>query len=297
MSRPFSKPPKTLDEQIQLLESRGMIITDREQAKFYLQHLNYYRLRAYWIFFESDTVGHKFQSGTRFQDVLDLYIFDREFRLLILDAIERIEVSVRSQWAYKLAHRHGTHAHLDRNLFDRRFWQKNLNDLTKEVNRSQEDFVQHFRNTYSETLPPVWVVCEVMSFGLLSRWFKTIKFAGTKAAIATTYNLRANFLESWLHHLSVEIRNNCAHHSRLWNREFTVVPTLITSPRQPLSSEFFGGSRKIYNSLVILLYLMDQIAPNHRWGRDLLDLINACPQPLSAMGFPSDWQSRNIWQR
>ncbi|WP_232309010.1 Abi family protein [Picosynechococcus sp. PCC 73109] len=273
-----------------------MLIKDTEQAKFYLQHLNYYRLRAYWLFFERNTRTHQFQTGTRFQDVLDLYIFDRELRLLILDAIERIEVSVRSQWAYYLAHRHGSHAHLDQNLFNRRFWQRNLNDLTKEVNRSEEDFVQHFQQTYSEALPPVWVVCEVMSFGLLSRWFKTIRFASTKAAIATAYNVRANFLESWLHHLAM-VRNTCVHHSRLWNREFTVVPTLITSPRQPLTNDFVSNSRKIYNSLVILLYLMDQIAPNHQWGEELLNHIKTCPQSLSAMDFPSDWESRQIWKR
>jgi abortive infection bacteriophage resistance protein len=296
MLRPFSKSPKTLEEQVSLLKARGMLIEEPEQAKFYLQHLNYYRLRAYWLFFEHDPTSHQFQPETRFQDVLDLYIFDRELRLLILDAIERIEVSLRSQWAYNLAHIYGSHAYLDRNLFDH-FWQRNLNDLTREVNRSQEDFVQHFQRTYSEPLPPVWVVCEVMSFGLLSRWFKTIRRASTKAKIATIYNLRANFLESWLHHLAM-IRNTCAHHSRLWNREFTVVPTLTTSPRQPLTNDFVSrDSRKIYNSLVILLYLMDQISPSHQWGKALFDLIKTCPQSLSVMDFPSDWESRQIWQR
>lgn len=296
MLKPFSKPPKTIEEQVSLLESRGMVIDDYEQAKFYLQHLNYYRLRAYCLFFETDATFHQFEVGTQFQDVLNLYIFDRELRLLILDAIERIEVSVRSQWAYHLARCHGCHAHLDQSLFDSRFWQRNLDDLTKEVNRSKEDFVHHFQQIYSEALPPVWVVCEVMSFGLLSRWFKSIRFAGTQAAIATTYKLRANFLESWLYHLAM-IRNTCAHHSRLWNREFTVLPILITSPRQPLSSDFVGNSRKIYNSLVILLYLMDQISPNHQWGKNLFDLMKICPQSLSAMDFPCDWESYQIWKR
>jgi len=296
MLKPFSKSPKTLEDQVSLLKARGMLIEETEQARFYLQHLNYYRLRAYWIFFECDPKSHQFQAGTRFQDVLDLYIFDRELRLLILDAIERIEVSVRSQWAYNLAHLHGSHAHLDHSLFDPHFWQRNLNDLTQEVSRSKEDFVQHFQDTYIESLPPVWVVCEVMSFGLLSRWFKTIRFARTKAEIATTYNLRANFLESWLHHLAM-IRNTCAHHSRLWNREFTVVPALTSSPRQPLTNDFVRDSRKIYNSLVILLYLMDQISPDHQWGKELFDLIKNCPQSLSAMDFPNDWESHQIWQR
>jgi abortive infection bacteriophage resistance protein len=292
----FSKPPKTLDEQVSLLESRGMLIPDREQAKFYLQHINYYRLRAYWIFFESDVVDHRFILNTEFQSVLDLYIFDREFRLLILDAIERIEVSIRSQWAYHLAHLHSAYAHLDQDLFDHRFWSKNKTDLVKEVSRSQEVFIQHFQQNYTQELPPIWVVCEVMSFGLLSRWFKTIRPVSTKSKIAATYGLRANFLESWLHHLAM-IRNLCAHHSRLWNRDFTILPKLVTSRSQPLANEFVRGSRKIYNTLVILLYLMDQISPNHQWRKRMLALLHECPVSPIAMDFPVDWHDRKIWER
>lgn len=84
-------------QQVALLQQRGMHISNIAQAQFFLQHLNYYRLRAYWIPFEADCVTHKFKPGTCFDDVLILYNFDRELRLLILDSIERIEVSVRSQ--------------------------------------------------------------------------------------------------------------------------------------------------------------------------------------------------------
>ncbi len=295
MPNSFSKPAKTFEEQVELLVGRGMIIRDHEKAKFYFQHLNYYRLRAYWLFFEADPVNHRFREGTEFDDVLNLYIFDRELRLLILDAVERIEVSVRSQWAYHLAHLGGSHAHLNQSLFDQQFWQKDLNDLTKEVERSKEVFIQHFQKTYSDKLPPVWAVCEVMSFGLLSRWFSSIRSSQTQSVIAKTYNVRANFLKSWLRHLSL-IRNSCAHHSRLWNRDFTVIPILITNPKNDLSKEFIGGSRKIYNTLVILLYLMDQIAPKHHWRARLRCLLVSHARLLSAMDFPTDWLERNIWQ-
>lgn len=289
----FSKPPTTLDEQTSLLESRGMIIQDRERAKFYLQHLNYYRLRAYWIFFESDPINHQF-SNTKFQDVLNLYIFDRELRLLVLDAIERIEVSARSQWAYHLSHAYGSHAHLDQSLFNSVFWQRNLDDLRKEVQRSQEVFIRHFQTNYTEQLPPAWVVCEVMPFGLLSRWFKSSP-TSVKSKVAKTYELRVNLLESWLHHLTT-IRNICAHHSRLWNREFTVVPRLVTSPQHILANQFVTSSRKMYNTLVMLLYLMDHISPDHQWRKRMMGLLNEAPQLLAVMDFPENWQGRDIWQ-
>lgn len=176
MKRPFGKPATTHAQQVALLQQRGMVVDDPAAAEFYLQHLNYYRLGAYWLPFEADHATHTFRPGTRFADVLNLYVFDRELRLLVLDAIERVEVSVRSQWAYQLAHRHGPHAHLDAALaFNARHWQNNLDKLTDEVDRSDEVFIKHLKATYSEVLPPIWAVCEVMSLGLLSRWYSNLK--------------------------------------------------------------------------------------------------------------------------
>lgn len=106
MERPFAKSAITYAQQVALLQQRGMVIDDPAEAEFYLQHLNYYRLAAYWLPFEGDHASHAFRAGTRFAEVLNLYIFDRELRLLLLDAIECVEVSVRSQWAYQLARRH-----------------------------------------------------------------------------------------------------------------------------------------------------------------------------------------------
>ncbi len=175
MTRAFNKPATTHAQQVALLQKRGMIIDDVAKAEFSLQHLNYYRLSAYWLPFEADHATHKFKPGTCFNDVLNLYSFDRELRLLVLDSIERIEVSVRSQWAYQIGHLHGSHAHLNSQLFNSKYWQSNLTTLSKEVERSDETFIQHLKNTYNEQLPPVWAVCEVMSLGLLSRWFSSLE--------------------------------------------------------------------------------------------------------------------------
>lgn len=296
MPRPFTKPATTNAQQVALLQRRGMLIADAATAVFYLQHLNYYRLGAYWLPFEADHATHRFRPGTRFEDVLNLYIFDRELRLLVLDAIERVEVSVRTQWAYQLAHRHGTHAHLDSSLaWHRRHWQSNLDKLTDEVKRSDETFIRHLRATYSEPLPPVWAVCEVMSLGLLSRWYNSLKPMPTRRAIALVYGVDQGVLQSWLHHLSL-VRNVCAYHSRLWNREFSITPKDPRSKPAHLSGEFIAGSRKLYNTLVILLHFMDTIAPHHHWRSRLKDLIANHATPVGAMDFPPEWQHRAIWQ-
>ncbi len=297
MRRAFHKQAITYAEQVALLQSRGMIVDDPAQAKFYLQHLNYYRLGAYWLPFEDGHTNHQFRIGTRFADVLELYVFDRELRLLVLDAIERLEVSVRGQWAYQLGHRHGPHAHLDQALARRRDrWQQNLASLQEEAKRSDEIFIRHFRANYRENLPPVWAVCEVMSLGQLSRWFANLKPKATRRAIAGVYSLDQEVLQSWLHHLT-HVRNVCAHHSRLWNREFTIVPKIPRTKPSGLASQFHINSRKPYNSLLMLLYCMDIIAPKHRWHKRLLDLLSGQAANLTAMDFPPDWMEMPIWKR
>lgn len=296
VKRPFTKPATTYAQQVAKLQQRGMVVGDPQSAEFYLQHLNYYRLGAYWLPFESNHATHALRPGTRFEDVLNLYVFDRELRLLVLDAIERVEVSVRSQWAFQMAHFHGAHGHLDPALaFRNDRWQKNLAKLTTEVDRSDETFIKHLNGTYAEALPPVWAVCEVMSLGLLSRWYDNLKPMPTRRAISAIYGVDEKVLESWLRHLSL-VRNTCAHHSRLWNREFTITPVLPRSKPAGLTAQCVAGSRKLYNTLVILLHWMDVISPKHHWRSHVKALIAKHAIPVAAMDFPNGWDQFNIWQ-
>jgi len=145
----FSKPPLSYDAQLDLLQQRGLVVEDRHRALHYLSQLNYYRLGAYWLPFESDHKAHEFQSGTTFDQVLNLYIFDRELRLLVLDALERIEVSVRAAWAYHMAHTYGPHCHLNRELFKAHWrYDNNRQKLEKAVRHSQETFIRHLQQQY-----------------------------------------------------------------------------------------------------------------------------------------------------
>lgn len=252
--RPYHKPATTYAEQIVLLKSRGMTIADEQKAAFYLQHISYYRLGAYWLPFEADHATHQFREGTTFENVLRLYSFDRALRLLVLDAIERVEVSARAQWAHQLGNTYGAHAHLDPKLAKRtEHWQSNIEALEKEIERSEEVFIQHLTQTYSDALPPIWACCEVMSLGLLSRWYSNLYPQPVRTRIAAVYELDHLVLQSWLHHLSV-VRNICAHHSRLWNRQFDrVLPQAPRSKPAVLKDAFVAG-RGLYNTLLILIY-------------------------------------------
>ena len=292
---PFNKPATTYVGQIALLRQRGLIVDDDAQAAFYLSHLNYYRLCAYWLPFEATHAPHCFKPDTHFSDVLNLYVFDRELRLLMLDAIERIEVSARAQWSYCLAHHYGTHGYLDSKLaLSQKRWQENKDDLLKEVNRSDEIFIKHFVNNHADEFPPVWAACEVMSLGLLSRWYFNLSPKRTRAWIAKAYGADEDVLASWLHHLSI-VRNLCAHHSRLWNREFAFLPKKPIRKPQRIAQEFIT-TRKLYNSFIIVLHFMDVIAPHHHWRTRLKQLLAGHSEFLPLMDFPADWQARAIWQ-
>jgi abortive infection bacteriophage resistance protein len=296
MKRPFQKPATTYAEQLTQLQARGLVISDMAAAAHHLQHLNYYRLGAYWLPFEADHATHQFRPGVCFEEVINLYIFDRELRLLIIDAIERFEVSARAQWAYQMAHLHGPHSHLDSALARKpHHWQSNLDSLVKEVHRSDEAFITHLTQTYAEALPPVWAVCEVMSLGLLSRWYGNLKSSATRRAISKVYALDESVFESWLHHLTF-IRNTCAHHSRLWNRDFTITAELPRSKPAHLAGAFVVGSRKLYNTLTMMLHLMDTIAPAHHWRQRVKALMAQHRVNVSAMGFPPGWGDASIWQ-
>lgn len=298
----FSKPALTVDEQIDLLARRGMTIPDHERARHYLTHINYYRLRAYWLPFETAPTNgddHAFLPGTNFETVLDTYVFDRDLRLLQLDAIERVEISLRTTLAQTLATRYGAFAHTTPAAFkDFDEWSKSLEELRKEYLRSRETFAKHYRERYPElTTPPIWVACELMTLGHLSRWLKNLVKPEDRQYIADHYGLDERVLVSFAHHLTV-VRNHCAHHGRVWNRRFALRFTLPTKKPKRIASAFNPGEPQlIYNTLTILVYLLDLLSPAHAWRKEIHDLLEAHPEiDTTVMGFPGHWRETNLWR-
>lgn len=225
-------------------------------------------------------------------------MFDRELRLLILDAIERVEVSLRTQWAYHLAHDYGAHAYLDSAITRRSdWWQRNLDSLHDEINRADEEFIKHYKQTYTHPpTPPIWAVSEVMPLGVLSRWFTNLKPMRTHRAIAEIYQLDEGVLQAFIRHITY-IRNLCAHHSRLWNRRLTVTMQLPRTKPSALIANFnTSNDRKIYNTLVMLAWFLDGISPDHHWKTRLQDLIRRHTIDPSLMGFPKGYTALAIWR-
>ena len=272
------------------------------RAEHWLRHVSYYRLSAYWLPFENPkgSPGARFLPGTSFDTVTALYDFDRRLRLLVLDAIERIEVAVRGSWAYELAHRFGPHGYLDARLYTHPGkYHDNLTRLTNDVASSPETYIDHYRRTYDKpAMPPVWMVAEMMSFGQLSRWYALLDDRALRNAIARPLGLHEAVLVPLLKHLST-IRNSCAHHARLWNRGFLLrmrVPFKPADLVNTLEPPAAHGPARLYNALVLVVYLLRQVAPASTWRNELTALLAQHPTgDLAAMGFPQGWAGRPLW--
>lgn len=297
----FVKPAISIHDQIALLRRRGMVIDDEQLARHYLQHISYYRLRAYWLPFEGPVpaVGdHAFRPGTKFEDVLALYVFDRQLRLLVMDAIERVEVAIRAAWAHHMAMAYGPHGYLDQTYHsDPIKHAGSVTDLIKETQRSKDTFIKHYSKTYDDPqLPPIWMVAEVVSLGALSKWFDNIKLRADRNAIAKPFGMDEKVLGSFAHHVTI-IRNIAAHHGRLWNKRFTFTMIVPRAPARLAIGMRDADSRYLHNTLVMLDHLLLTSAPGNEWRQRVVELIEGCPQadPIQ-MGFPTDWRDRAAWR-
>ena len=298
----YAKLALSVDDQIALLTQRGMVFDDVAAARHTLAHINYYRLRAYWLPFEAPAGGttavdHAFAAGTRFDTVLAYYAFDQRLKLLLMDAIERVEIAMRTRWAHVLSMRYGSHAYLDPALFaNHSHHAKCLQSLQDEVNRSHETFIKHYLSTYTNpAMPPIWAVCEVLTLGQLSQWLGALKRRQDRQDIASAFGFDEKVICTFAHHLATA-RNLCAHHSRVWNRKFTVRMKL---PTQPVATAAWFNTvqdQRVYNTLLMLALCVERINPGSRWPCRVIKLVDTMPAgTTNAMGFPAGWQALPVW--
>jgi abortive infection bacteriophage resistance protein len=297
---PFNKPPLGLPAQLSLLQSRGLTIGDPAAADHYLKHIGYYRLSGYALPFQQGGAGadrHDFRAGTTFDDVLDRYVFDRKLRLLVMDAIERIEISVRAAMTNQIAPRHGAHWYRRPDLFSPGFdYSRFLDDIKQQIghaaaNAKRRDlYIEHYYQTYSTPdMPPSWMVFESVSFGTISYAYQNLAPVES-GAICRGYGLPHPVLASWLHSLNY-VRNVCAHHGRLWNRECRIKPLIARAYKAELTP-----NDRVYAQMVVMQILLALIAPGNHWAGKLRELLAEHPRvPATAMGFPAGWASRRIW--
>lgn len=320
----FTKPALTAQQQLDLLIERGLQVQDTERALRLLEVTTLFRLSPYMRPFQNPAdSAHVFMPGSQLAHIVRIYRFDSDLRQLMMMALERVEVAVRACISNHMAPSYGPHWYLERNLFSSRYRHRNMigdieatlaaerakfqreqqqihsshvPDKVKQRridSRKRDNYPRFYAETYSNPdLPPSWAALEMMSLGTISHLYQGLAKDRDRKSIANRFGLPQRVLGSWLHTLTF-VRNICAHHARLWNRELGIPPRWDDGIPTPDGRPGRDVPRRLFTVLAMLTYLTTQISPDTRWPGRLQALLAEYPDiPRKPMGFPDDWQER-----
>lgn len=279
------QPPLTIEEQVENLKALGLIIGDEQYARKILNDISYFRLiKAY-------SLGFKLRNGTynegiTFEQIVELYLFNSNFRQITFAEIEKIEVNLRCRIANYFAETYGVLGYMEaENFVDEEYHKVFLADIAEEVRRnSKAPFVRNFKTNYVGGNLPIYALVEVFSFGTLSKFYKNMKNSDKKE-IAKKYGLGYTYLESWLESISY-VRNICAHYGRLYNAKLSKTPILY--------KEYIrAGIRN--NRIFGILLCMKHILKNDKHWNLYVDQIELLIDKyekvdVKTMGFPDNWK-------
>jgi abortive infection bacteriophage resistance protein len=294
----YTDPAISVSDQLDILRRQGLLISDISRAEKYLTFVGFHRLMKYSFPFMEGEVRH-YKKGITFDAILELYIFDRKLRLLVLDATERVEVAFRSVISNEMSIVHGPHWYMKERHFRNQDNSSILRDVANATNffskKRQDGACKKYYSTYSiPPLPTSWIATESLTFGKWSRVYESIVDQSVKDAIASKFSLTQNLFTSWMKSLAVT-RNYCAHHRRYWNRNHIVcmpkIPQVFRTEIPPATLS------KTYSRLAILRQTLKQIINSDSFTQNLSSLLTTCPVPsgISIMGFPEGWESFSLW--
>lgn len=299
MKANFVKPYSSPEQIVQILKSRGMLIENEHKAASYLMNIGYHRLSAYiYPFYKSPKNDLSLKEGTKFEEVLTLYRFDKKLRILLFNEIEKIEIAIRSvlanigcqelndkYWITEAAY----FANTDK-------FNQTLSIIDKELISSKEDYIEEFRQNFIETYPPAWMITEVLSFGNLNYIYSNISKNQLMKHIAGYFGLKPQVFTSWLTVLA-NLRNMCCHHARVWNRNFMLNPA---EPRKTVNAWIdttTTDKKRIYYRLCIIRYFLASVSPNNNFNQKLSNLLADFPSiDITAMGFCQNWKEESLWK-
>lgn len=293
-----AKPPNALLRHLRLkgLETRGQ----RDKALHALEFIGYHRLLIYMRPLQDPQ--KRFFATVQFDDILQLYDFDRRLRLVFLDAIDRIEVAFRAAIINTLAldKTCGSHFYMDAIHFKDC---KAHRDVMKQVLGLPEKnaAIKHYYDNYNTpALPPVWTVLEAMTIGQLSRLFSDLHLDHRKT-VATKFGYDESVLVTWLKSLTI-LRNVCAHHGRLWNASITA-----DAPKyaKAIAGEFpsHNDRGRIFARAVVVQALLEKIDPTSDWKVRFKQLMSTLPtvglgkagRTTAELGLVAGWANRPFW--
>ena len=277
--------PMTIDGQIENLKEIGLIVADEEYAKKILNDISYFRLiKAYSLGFKEK--NKKYNLYVTFEQIVELYLFNANFRQITFAQIEKIEINCRCRISNYFAQEYGVIGYADSNNFaDSEYHKTFLTDIEEEIGRnSKAPFVRNFRVNYEGGQLPIYALVEVFSFGTLSKFFKNMKNSDKKA-VAKTFGIGYTYLESWLESISY-VRNICAHYGRLYNAKLSKTPVLYKE-----YSDTGIGNNRIFCILLCMKHILKNDTHWNFYVQDIETLIDKYEKvDIKTMGFPENWK-------
>ncbi|MCP4116642.1 MAG: Abi family protein [Desulfobacteraceae bacterium] len=297
-----------------------MIIPDKNRAERKLSQIGYYRLSGFWYpcrEFKKDARGQQvinklngkpvredtFQKNINFNDIIQLYLFDKKLRLLMLDAIERIEIQIRSVIAHEVGY-HDPLAYENQVFMNpkkcedwydpkrkkiRNFWKEWRISHSNKIKASREECIKwHLSNSKSI---PIWVAVEAWDFGTMSKYYENLKRKYQNKISSRLGISNPVVLKKWLQEINI-LRNRCAHHTRIWNQSFRNPLPVLYNPYFNALNLDRNALKRNYGMICVLWFLVKRIGPSSSWLNYVTDLIDSKPSmdscPNTAMGFPDN---------
>lgn len=259
----MTKTATTISEQLEILESRGLIILDRDKAKEILHDIGYYRLGFYLFPFEKSYPrisgrSHEFAVGSTFEDAVRLYYFDYDLRLILMRYLNRIEIAFRTAMIYSLSNKYnGDNTWFVNPTVVDRTYSENFGKkvYTSEFKRNPI-IARHHKKYKEDTYAPAWKTLEFMTFGSVMKLYEQLLNVVDKINIANQFGIRqvVTFV-SYMHSIR-NVRNACAHGSLLYDLK---LPARIRRGPANLTIEESGN---IIGALRVVKYIIEQISEN-----------------------------------
>jgi abortive infection bacteriophage resistance protein len=275
---PFNKQALTPEKLLAKYRAQGLIVEAHEMdlALNYFRYVGAYRLKGYLHHF-MDPITKRLPAGYTLAYLIQQYECDRELRSLTIDAVDRIEVAVRSVMANYLSLKYSPHWFLNSDIFSpSAHWSfgQVVRKVETDVHQAKDKhFIGHYFKHYDAPhLPPSWAISECVSFGFWSKTYEILRYPQDKKAISMKFNIdQTEVFRSWIHTLTV-VRNLAAHHSQLLRMKLRIKP--VNYKTQVIRfdpSDSFGAAS------TVISFLLNHIQPQNTWQADLQALKQKYP--------------------
>ena len=284
-NRKIHQPPMSIEQQVQNLKDIGLVVADEDYAIAILNDISYFRLiKAYSLGFKEK--NGNYNNDVTFEQIVELYLFNANFRQLTFAEIEKIEINTRCRIANYFADKYGVLGYLDSGNFANEDYHKSfLEDINEEIRRnSKAPFARNFLDNYDPPQLPIYALVEVFSFGTLSKFYKNM-INPDKKAVAQTFGVGYTYFESWIESISY-VRNICAHYGRLYNAKLAKTPVIYRE-----YTEKGIGNNRVFAVLLCLKQLLKNDDHWNLYVNNIYAIVRKYEKvDVRTMGFPENWK-------